>query len=502
MVWENVAGAFSSSGGADFHAVLEETVKIADQNAVVPRPTDKWAYAGCIVGDGWSVAWRVHDSQWWGVPQRRKRVALVADFNGHSAPDILFELHRETDAGNTDEVIGNLGTEPRPEVQPFSESVCRNPEQGEQARQEAAGEITDGAGKTSSFTLKVRGGREFDRYGKRAGKGALVQEELSGTLGVTQDQTLITEEPILMATNQNDAEISQTGICNTLPASAGMGGGYVPMICNSSGGDISGTLDANYYKGCGEREGIEREVICLEGNGSRDSHKGDGYKESETMYTLNTVEQHAVAYRKTSHAKSAEDGQGWTEAEVNDTLNVYDQGETRTPTIVVGRNIQGEETSNTLVASMTTPVGSTQDRLVVFQESWDGSQVAPTLTANNASGAQRMPDKDNFNAVISLTTEMTPKVDEKGVAFSLRSRDSKDPQCVTYGVDCYNQTQSEEVTQPLRSKNADTDHIPCVYGLDRASFNQGKNAQFDFSVEEELAQPLVARGPGGVLTKQ
>lgn len=280
MVWENVAGAFSSSGGADFHAVLEETVKIADQNAVVPRPTDKWAYAGCIVGDGWSVAWRVHDSQWWGVPQRRKRVALVADFNGHSAPDILFELHREADAGSADEVIGNLGTEPRPEVQPISESVCRNPEQGEQARQAAAGEITDGAGKTSSFTLKVRGGREFDRYGKRAGKGALVQEELSGTLGVTQDQTLIT-----------------------------------------------------------------------------------------------------------------------------------------------ARNIQGEETSNTLVASMTTPVGSTQDRLVVFQESWD------------------------------------------------RSRDSKDPQCVTYG-------------------------------LDRASFNQGKNAQFDFSVEEELAQPLVARGPGGVLTKQ
>lgn len=68
---------------------------------------------------------------------------------------------------------------------------------------------------------------------------------------------------------------------------------------------------------------------------------------------------------------------------------------------------------------------------------------------------------------------------------------------ICYGVDCYNQTQSEEVTQPLRSINADADHIPCVYGIDRASFNQGQNAQYDFSVTEEQAQTLVAKGPGG-----
>jgi DNA (cytosine-5)-methyltransferase 1 len=92
MVWENVCGAFSSHGGEDFRAVLEETAKVADENAVIPRPTNgKWSQAGCIMGDGWSIAWRVHDAQFWGVPQRRKRIALVADFSGGGAPEILFE---------------------------------------------------------------------------------------------------------------------------------------------------------------------------------------------------------------------------------------------------------------------------------------------------------------------------------------------------------------------------------------------------------------------------
>jgi len=93
MVWENVPGAFSSNKGEDFKAVLEETAKIADENAVIPRLEGgaKWTPSGAIMGDGWSIAWRVHDAQFWGVPQRRKRIALVADFGGESAPEILFE---------------------------------------------------------------------------------------------------------------------------------------------------------------------------------------------------------------------------------------------------------------------------------------------------------------------------------------------------------------------------------------------------------------------------
>ena len=91
MVWENVIGAFSSNGGEDFRCVLEETARIVEPSASIPRPDGKWTPSGCIMGDGWSIAWRVHDAQFWGVPQRRKRIALVADFGGQTAPEILFE---------------------------------------------------------------------------------------------------------------------------------------------------------------------------------------------------------------------------------------------------------------------------------------------------------------------------------------------------------------------------------------------------------------------------
>ena len=92
MVWENVPGAFSSNRGGDFQAVLQEIAGIADETAAVPLPPkNKWAEAGCIMGDTFSIAWRTLDAEYWGVPQRRKRIFLVADFGGNTAPKVLFE---------------------------------------------------------------------------------------------------------------------------------------------------------------------------------------------------------------------------------------------------------------------------------------------------------------------------------------------------------------------------------------------------------------------------
>lgn len=92
MVWENVPGTFSSSGGEDFRIVLEETVRIAAPACAVPRPPGgTWYPAGAVMGDGFSLAWRTMDAQYWGVPQRRARIFLVADFGGTTAPQILFE---------------------------------------------------------------------------------------------------------------------------------------------------------------------------------------------------------------------------------------------------------------------------------------------------------------------------------------------------------------------------------------------------------------------------
>lgn len=99
LIWENVIGAFSSGRdengkplkGEDFRCVLQEIARVIDENAVIPRPEDgKWSPAGCIILEGGSIAWRVHDSQFWGVPQRRKRIALVADFGGNLASEVLF----------------------------------------------------------------------------------------------------------------------------------------------------------------------------------------------------------------------------------------------------------------------------------------------------------------------------------------------------------------------------------------------------------------------------
>lgn len=93
-VWENVPGALSSNGGRDFQKVLSEFVRVKEPDAPdVPMP-QRWPMAGCLYGDGWSLAWRVHDAQFWGVPQRRKRIALVVDFGGRAAPEVLFEPHR------------------------------------------------------------------------------------------------------------------------------------------------------------------------------------------------------------------------------------------------------------------------------------------------------------------------------------------------------------------------------------------------------------------------
>lgn len=91
-LWENVPGAFSSNKGEDFRTVLEELIKIVEPTATMPpMPKDGWPYADCYLGTGWSVAYRTFDAQYWGVPQRRRRIYLVADFRGECAGEILFK---------------------------------------------------------------------------------------------------------------------------------------------------------------------------------------------------------------------------------------------------------------------------------------------------------------------------------------------------------------------------------------------------------------------------
>lgn len=164
MVWENVPGAFSTNGGKDFAAVLEEAIRVAEPKAPdIPVPEKGWPTSGCFWDElgRWSVAWRVLDAQFWGtsdkpLPQRRRRIALVADFGGLSAPEVLF----------------------------VPKSVSGNLEPGKPKGKAAAGDAGEGACGAVPCTLKIRGGCSG------GGKGALIQEDKSATLSTLQDQTL------------------------------------------------------------------------------------------------------------------------------------------------------------------------------------------------------------------------------------------------------------------------------------------------------------------------
>lgn len=130
FVVENVPGLFSSKGGEDFKAVLEEIIRIKEPEAppVPPPEKGKWPYADCCLGDGWSVAYRVLDAQYWGVPQRRARIFLVADFAGERAPEILFK----------------------------SEGVSGYSAEGFRKRKDAAGDLKEGAGAAGGADEKGR----------------------------------------------------------------------------------------------------------------------------------------------------------------------------------------------------------------------------------------------------------------------------------------------------------------------------------------------------------
>jgi len=192
LVWENVVGAFSSNKGKDFAAVLEEIIKIVEPEAPgIEVPEKGWPTWGGYhdeMGGRWSVVWRTHDAQYWGVPQRRRRISVVADFGGDTASEIQFD----------------------------GESVS-----GDIAESGASGEgFAEAAEAGASYAVRIRGGCDG------GGKGALVQTEKSGTLGTGNDQTIF-----CMATQQGGAELRTDDRAPTLTAAVGMSGNNQPVVC-------------------------------------------------------------------------------------------------------------------------------------------------------------------------------------------------------------------------------------------------------------------------------
>ena len=363
-------GALSVNDGRDFAAVLEETIKVAEPEIPdIYVPVGGWPLSGAYVGRGFSVAWRVLDAQYWGVPQRRRRIALVADFAGDSAPKVLFEQSRlqrylkpsgaqgKGTAGDASDGSGESGCaehegraggsgilnqgDPQSKHIYDPESVCGtlcsgttegmnivpsvmclNPQDPQSERvyhedgvfhsinansgggqnrdavmQKAYGVVSKGNGdafisEERHTALSTGGGEAGQGYPCAMQPTAFLQNQrdelidlrdVAGCLSSepgTHQQTFVAqqEEPIVLESNQNHATITDSGVSPTLSASMGLGGGYVPMITDT---------------------------VAIEGNGSRESHKGNGYSETDQMYTLNTVEQHSVCYGISSYESNA-----------------------------------------------------------------------------------------------------------------------------------------------------------------------------------------------------
>ena len=386
IVWENVPGAFSSNRGEDFKAVLTEICKVKEEQVSVPKPS-KWENAGRIMGDSFSVAWRLLDAQYWGVPQRRQRIYLVADFDGWSAGKILFESEGlsgysaqgfqswQNTACRTAEGFGEAGKADSLMFENHSQdSRYTGPLEVSQTIISTFGT----GGNNQPFvvqtpkTLKIRGGCEG------GGKGALIQDDLSATLSTNNDQTLFQPRAF--------------GVCsknsNSMKSDNPNSGFYEA--------DTSRCLDANGGNPTCNQGGI----AVIEGNGSRPSHRGDGYKESDVMYTLNATEQHAVAFAEVHATLSANDGPKGPSSQMMKNPEENFVGE---PSYGIGRPAMSQ---------------GFQARLSFQVE----EEVEPTLVASGASGVAH-PKYSSSKA--SFFTEANEEC-----ANTLVATDYKDPPIV------------------------------------------------------------------------
>lgn len=334
VIWENVPGAFSSNGGEDFRAVLEELARVEQPDASIPRPPrgGRWSKAGAIAGNGWSLAWRQLDAQYWGktiydgrtgsvlrmgTPQRRKRIALVADFGGQRAGEILFEReglpgHFDESVQTREEATGFAGNCPSGNDSMVGEVIPINTQIA--TRYKSLGERTGlGVGESGdpAYTLQATHehgvcyciqGNVADRLGSTKMNGAGVAENVSYTLNTVDHHAVAYAaesgenfQPVVLESNQVHATTTQTGICPTLPASMGMGGGYIPMITDRKVFDAWGNGDGKIVPTI---TGDHESRITSYGIGNGQANASVGKEKSGTLDTMHDAQAVAIEYKE------------------------------------------------------------------------------------------------------------------------------------------------------------------------------------------------------------
>ena len=327
-VWENVPGAYSSNKGEDFRIVLEELEKTACNGAnIVPKPPKgKWLNAGEIVGDNYSIAWRTLDAQFWGVPQRRRRIYLVADFRGKRAGKILFEreglrgnftqsgTQGQGTAGNAENGTGAADGAECIAFDTYNMVPILTAELGIASRdgghcyENIAGTLRANAGDNQLSVVY-----SVDQGGGKS--SCNIQEDKTPTLTCTHGGSPAVAYAVENHPADSRVNIDDSGKVQTLTSRMGTGGGNVPLVMEKSAGFKPGqgvkAHGMGYEEECsptllsGQGTGV---VICLQGNGIDRADtagcNGKGWKE-DTSYTLNTVDRPAVAYSLDSLASNS-----------------------------------------------------------------------------------------------------------------------------------------------------------------------------------------------------
>ena len=414
IVWENVPGAFSSNGGEDFKAVLEAVIGVAEPDTQVPMPEkNRWPYADCYMGDGWSVAYRVLDAQFWGVPQRRKRIYLVADFAGGRAFDILFKS--EGLSGYSAESFRSWQrTAGSAADRTGTASLCLNDQGGQ--RMDVTDDVTATLRAEAHHPPCVLESAGFCTEHSAKSRSIGYEEETSPTLraGVVPAAVALENHP-----TDSRVKIAEDGKVQTLTSRMGTGGGNVPLVmkirsgCEGGGKgpliqtDKSATLSCNNDQTLFEPKAYG--ICSKESNAMKSDNPHSGIYEAETSRTI--------------------DGNGGNPGCNQGGIAVVEsyaiQGS------MIGRNDKNG------------PQG-------------DGINEDVSFTLNTV----------DRHAVYAMTTGSFTQVAEDK-APTVLARDYKDPTAVCYGIG-------------------------------RDTFNQGKNAKFAPTFEEELQPTLVAKGPGAI----
>ena len=511
MLWENVTGAFSSNNGEDFRAVLEETAKIKDPSVVIPRPPKgKWPSAGCIVGDGYSIAWRVLDAQYWGVPQRRRRIALVADFGGECAGEILFKrdgLSRNfTESRKAWERVTGY---PSQSIGKASEPFCYNGENltsplNKQNPQ--PGDPCHTLGTDPRNYAMIPQCIVFEP-GAASRVGNHTYENQCGALraNMGDNQFAVAHENRFSAGFCTEHSAQSRGIGYEEGISPTLRAGVVPATIEEQYsvdfGRTADRIQMNPDKsvtllgeggGAGAKTGLyclpkepyvmnERQYACTITQGTANTLTGTDYKGTQCVFIPSEDKPQKEAYSMNTRQFCH------TSEEKVDTLLATDYKEPQAVFQPIQKDLYcmatqqgGAEIMNDLAPTITAAAGMSGNNQPVINQPIPIQDQAISNGSGNGLGIGK--ENDPMYTLMADT--------QHGIAYSLQGN--------MIGREDHNGPQGNGVNEDVSFTLNTTDRHAVVYGIDRVGFNQGENALYDFSVLDDQSQTLIARGPNGV----